>query len=207
MNWPPYYRLDLAANGALPTRWMEDIATLAKHRSKATVLTGGGSTSRERSKGQRLIVNVVDGTAIRERLKWLWELYDGQLKEFSAQSFGRTLFPANLIHTAININVLQGRGSRYEWHVDSNPVTGLLFATTACEGDGGTLVFRNSAGRIARVKPKAGTFICFDAREMPHRVAPLRSDAARVSLPMNYYESATDQPRPDDLDPEIYGEK
>jgi hypothetical protein len=105
----------------------------------------------------------------------------------------------------VNINQLAGRGAQYEWHVDSNPITGVLYATDSDNGLGGSLVFRDDQnGQKSVFRPKAGTFICFDAREISHRVAPLRREGERVSLPMNYYHSATDQPRPPDLDSQIY---
>lgn len=204
MSWKPYHSLDLLALDVLPVNWQDQIRDVVGKHSVKTVLTGDGSTSRERKPGLRLTVDVVGGSTIRQELPWLWNLYVGHLRDFASKAFGRPLFPANLEHTAVNINRLSGRGARYEWHVDSNPVTGLLFSTTSAKGDGGSLVFKGSDRRFSLVRPKAGTFICFDARDIPHRVAPLRGDSERLSLPMNYYESPVDQPRPEDLDGQIY---
>jgi hypothetical protein len=149
-------------------------------------------------------IRVADGVAVKYHLQWLYDLYAGYLKEFCASKFGTPLYPANLLHTTVNINQLSGRGARYEWHVDSNPVTGLLFVTDAPVGFGGSLVFKPEGGSRSIVRPTAGTFICFDAREIPHCVTALRTNSVRISIPMNYYDSEHDQARPADLDEQIY---
>ncbi|MGH6837476.1 MAG: 2OG-Fe(II) oxygenase [Methylocella sp.] len=203
-GWRPYYSFDLLALGLLPPAWDAQIRSIVSERAIDTYLTGSGLTSREKRIGQRLHVRVTDGVVVRESLPWLWSLYTHELLDFSSQSFEKPLFVANLLRTTININQLIGRGAQYEWHVDSNPVTGVLFATSSEKGLGGSLVFADPQGRRSIVRPKAGTYICFDAREIPHRVSPLRRDGDRISLPMNYYDNDTDQPRPDDLDDQLY---
>lgn len=203
-RWRPYHALDLNSLKVLPRHWQRDVRAVVRQRGFETILTGAGSTSREARGNQRMVVRVADGLAVKQALPWLWDLYEGLLKEFASRSFNRQLYAANLLHTGININLLEGRGAQYEWHVDSNPVTGLLFATTAKPGLGGSLVFKHKEGHRALVRPVAGRFICFDAREIEHRVAPLRLDGERISLPMNYYESQTEQRRPADLDVQIY---
>ncbi len=189
---------------SLPKGWQRQVRNVVRECGFNTVLTGSGSTSRETRENQQMAVRVADGRAVKDRLPWLWDLYNGLLKDFCATSFGRPIFPANLLHTAVNINQLAGRGAQYEWHVDSNPVTGVLFTTNSGNGLGGSLVFRHQSGQRAIVRPRAGTFVCFDARQIEHRVAPLRRHGERISVPMNFYDSATDQPRPSDLDPQIY---
>ncbi|MBB4188692.1 hypothetical protein GGE07_005371 [Sinorhizobium terangae] len=57
--------------------------------------------------------------------------------------------------------------------LDTNPVTGLLFAETLGENEGGALVF-NKNGEEFRIQPQRGMFYCFDARDVPHAVEPLR---------------------------------
>ncbi len=205
MKWKPYYCLDLCSTTALPSGWQEQIRYVVQQHGIDTVLTGAGSTSREAHTRRKIRVRVADGHAVKSHLPWMWNLYCGLLRDFCAKAFGRPVFIANLLHTTVNINQLAGRGAQYEWHVDSNPITGVLYATDSDNGLGGSLVFRDAQnGRKSVFRPKAGTFICFDAREISHRVAPLRRDGERISLPMNYYHSATDQPRPPDLDSQIY---
>jgi hypothetical protein len=86
----------------------------------------------------------------------------------------------------------------------SNPMTGLIFVNELGAEDGGRLVFRPSGEREQAVQPKSGWFICFDARKVPHYVEKLKRNTFRASIPLNYYESATDQKRPADLDEYLY---
>ena len=203
--WRPYFAWDLISTGLLPARWEDSVQDTVEEFGFGTVLTGDGSTSREKRSGQHIPVRVVDGSAIKHSLPWLWSLYSGPLLEFSSRSFNRTLFPAIDIKSAVNINHISGEGARYEWHVDSNPVTGLLFASTCPPEQGGALVFRDVQNkRKSVVRPRSGLFICFDARQIPHRVAPVKGAFSRSSIPMNYYEDSTNQNRPPDLESQIY---
>lgn len=204
-SWRPFFTWNLNTTSLLPSNWQSQIDDVVERFGYETVLTGQGSTSREKRSNQYIKVVIVDGLIIRPFLPWLWSIYNGPLLDFASSSFGRPLFPAEDEKSAVNINNLTGNGARYEWHVDSNPVTGLLFASTCPPEQGGGLVFRDIEGkRNAIVRPTAGVFICFDAREIPHRVAPLKGDISRTSIPMNYYETADSQARPSDLEAQIY---
>ena len=111
------------------------------------------------------------------------------------------------LRAATNINATP-RNARYEWHVDSNPLTGLLFATTHDPGEGGQLLFkpdpvaRPNESWSLHVSPRAGTLLIFDAREAAHVVTRLNADI-RLSVPMNYYHRGK-QERPEDLDGYLY---
>ena len=52
------------------------------------------------------------------------------------------------------LNVQRGTKMRFECHVDSNPLTGLLFLTDHAEGAGGELVFAHDpdADSVAAVE-------------------------------------------------------
>lgn len=100
--------------------------------------------------------------------------------------------------SGVNVNVLDGSNSRYELHLDSNPLTGVLFFTSHDEKSGGQLVFERD-GRRATVNPRAGWFLLFDAREIPHSVTPVNGRRARISAPMNYYFEDDEIERPEAL--------
>lgn len=206
-RWKPYFELDLLASGDLPPGWTSSVQSLLTTHGYDTQLSGDDSTGVGRNAGKQFDVRIVDGLAIQATAPWLWNLYSGKLLAFVSQSFGKQMYIANLIQTTVNINALRGRGAEYPWHVDTNTVTGVLYATDGGRNVGGSLIFDGGTKGTSIFVPKAGTFICFDAREIPHRVAPLRRSTERVSLPMNFYESATDQPRPPDLDAHIYTPK
>jgi hypothetical protein len=135
----------------------------------------------------------LSGASVRARFGWLWDLYHGPFREFVRQSFERPVFPANRVSSAITLNILEGVGAGHDWHNDANPVTGVFFASTLAEGEGGALEFRQPDGEIAHLQPCSGTFICFPGR-ISHRVAPLRVPGPRLSFAMLYYGSIEDQP-------------
>jgi hypothetical protein len=150
------------------------------------VLYGGEATSLEPA-GSDIPYRLLDGIGIENHLPWLDALYRGDLADLASQVMGTAMVPSNSVRAGVNVNVLDGPGGRYELHVDSNPLTGLLFVTAHDDGSGGQLQFRLEAGDLL-VNPKPGTFITFDARRIPHAVTPLRTASTRISVPMNFYE-------------------
>ncbi len=113
------------------------------------------------------------------------------------------------------LNVQRGTAMRFECHVDSNPLTGLLFCTD--HSTGGELVFAHDdtaadIGAVERdcsvVRPHAGHLIFFDARRHPHYARPLAADSdMRVVAVMNFYtESSPESTRPRELNRHLYGD-
>jgi len=105
---------------------------------------------------------------------------------------------------------------RFECHVDSNPLTGLLFCTD--HPVGGELVFAHDSGvtGIAAVdedcsviRPHAGHLIFFDARRHPHYSRPLTEDSEiRIVAVMNFYtKSFPESTRPPELNRHLYGDE
>lgn len=188
----------------LPEGWANEISACSERFSTSYLLDGKSSTSCPEPGFIPTHVDVVTGEKIEQYLPWLFRLYENSMRSLAAEFFGRDLYVSSDRANAININALRGLGSAYERHVDSNSVTGLLFCTTLCAGDGGALVFDSEAGAIA-VYPQAGLFLAFDATATPHYVTPLRRNLTRLSIPMNYYFSENNQNRPNDLDNYLYG--
>lgn len=198
-----FTQFDLIELKLLPSNWIQEIATVVEKFSAQTQLDGTSSTSREPTPGQKMDVYVVTGENIKTHLPWLYGLYENDLCQMASKVAGHNVFPSGDLVSSMNINCLRGAGSRYEWHVDSNPMTGLLYVTTHTAGKGGETVFEKDGNRIA-VQPESGKFIAFDARKIPHTVLPLREDTVRISVPMNYYDSKDRQDRPSDLDSYLY---
>jgi hypothetical protein len=155
-------------------------------------------------------VQTVGGLAIRRSLPWLYDLYRGLFLELACSCFGESVMIAKDDRYAINLNIQQGIKMRYECHVDSNPVEGLLYVTSHLPGDGGELVVSNVSAAVGpaeidqnctRILPTRGDLIFFDARQHPHYVTALTSPGAcRVAVAMNYYTpSCTEEDRPTDL--------
>lgn len=204
-SWHPFGEWDLATFSALPADWESEVIDVAHRLGVWTTLSGDSLVSREAQKGVSLPVLVVTGDTIGQELPWLRELYVGPLRELASSWYGRRLYVAQDLRSSVNINCLRGLGARYERHVDSNTVTGVLFVSRCNHSTGGALVFQGTGGLECELYPQPGVFIAFDAREIPHHVTPLRTPCERISVPMNYYESPVDQPRPAGLDEYLYG--
>lgn len=189
MAWPPFFTFDLIEHGLLPEGW--DVATraLAEAPERQPIDMGEVPWS----------FCVVEGDVVRDRLPWLWRLYHGALRDFAARAVGFPLFPANRLRAGITLNILSGIGAWSDWHRDMNQVTGLLFATAGGPDGAGDLLFRDGAGREARLVPRPGLFVCFEGA-VEHRVAAISSAGPRLSLPLLYYRSATEQPLASGMD-------
>lgn len=105
---------------------------------------------------------------------------------------------------------------RFECHVDSNPLTGLLFCTD--HSAGGELVFAHDPGaadiaavdqNCSVIRPHAGHLIFFDARRYPHYARPLAAAAStRIVAVMNFYTgSCPESTRPRELNRHLYGDE
>jgi hypothetical protein len=203
IRWPPYFEWDIQAAGLLPTDWQKQIRLAIVEDGISTVLSEDLEHS-EQNTDASFSVLVVTGEPCARRMPWLRQLYQHDLLAFAAKSFGRPLFVATDTQSSININCLRGVGARYGTHKDSNSVTGVLFASDANKETGGQLVFERENDSDAVIWPRSGIFIAFDAREIPHFVAPLRTEMDRISVPMNFYDHPTLQHRPNGLDDRLY---
>ncbi|MDB5705938.1 MAG: hypothetical protein JWN66_3054 [Sphingomonas bacterium] len=183
MNWPPHFVLDLDNQNALPHDWAAQVQA-ATHAPECVIVRSGADSDEKFS--------VLAGTDVRARFDWLWRLYLGPIRAFVADRFGRAVYPANRISSAITLNILEGVGAEAEWHTDANPVTGVFYAAVPV-GSGGELEFRHPGCPIAQIHPRAGAFICFPG-SIEHRVVPLRSPEPRLAFAMLFYDSAIDQP-------------
>jgi len=116
----------------------------------------------------------------------------------------------------IVLNVQRGTEMRFECHIDSNPLTGLLFCTDHLAGAGGELVFAHDPDATdveaieqdrSVIRPHAGHLIIFDGRRFPHYARPLVSASdVRIVAVMNFYtESYPESTRPRDLNLHLFG--
>ncbi|MFM8572493.1 MAG: 2OG-Fe(II) oxygenase, partial [Pirellula sp.] len=167
-------------------------------------------TSRELSNDIHIPVVTVGGRAVKEHLPWLYSLYLKEFRDIAQSLTTENVQTAQDDRYAINLNVQCGNQMRYECHVDSNPIEGLLYLTDHPAGCGGELVVSQSEdarGTVAisesatRIYPVAGKLVFFDARLHPHFVAPLRlPEDRRIVAAMNYYlPSCPESARPSDL--------
>jgi hypothetical protein len=159
----------------------------------------------------------VHADKVRLRLPWLYDLYRGDFLELAAQAWQQPVQAAADDRYGVVLNVQQGNTMRFECHVDSNPVTGLLFFTDHPAG-GGELVAANDPKAIgvealekdgSVIRPQAGQLIFFDGKTYPHYARALRSEPdVRVVAVMNFYTgSCPESTRPSELNRHLFGDK
>lgn len=206
----PIYAAEISS--LLPSGWQAEIQAVVSLHGFHSKLDGGSVTSRDGvfQAQESSQITVVDGRAAAAGVPWLLDVYRGPILDMAnALGLGRYR-PSQAIHSAVNINC-QRDGERYEWHVDSNPLTGLLFASTLDAGQGGQLVFRedplasgSSEDWELRIRPRLGVLHLYDARAVAHTVEPVLGDRMRLSIPMNFYFANDSEHRPGDLDDYLY---
>lgn len=158
----------------------------------------------------------VHADQVQDVLPWLYQLYRNGFLELARLAWGKEpVVPANDERYGVVLNVQRGTTMRFECHVDSNPLTGLLFCTDHLAG--GELVFGHDqdaadVGAVERacsvVQPRAGHLIFFDGRANPHYARALMSESdTRVVAVMNYYtESCPESTRPPELNRHRFGD-
>jgi len=120
----------------LPQGWQEQILSLADTAVQKT-LRPLSVTSREGDQDARIQVMTVNGQAIRQEIPWLYDLYHGLFKDLASLGVLEPVMTAqNDVYGAV-LNVQRGQSMRYECHVDSNPIEGLLYVTDHPKGAGG----------------------------------------------------------------------
>jgi 2OG-Fe(II) oxygenase superfamily len=202
----------------LPDHWQESLLNVAQSRSRSKDLIPISVTSRESPDVERVHVTTVGGLSLSEEAPWLAALYQYEFRALAQEAFCTEVVCAVDQRIGINLNVQRGRTQRYEAHVDSNPIEGLLYVTTNPPGTGGELVVANQSDALGTaaidsdcsvVYPIAGHLIFFDARNSPHYVRPLSSDSdLRVVVAMNFYTSYSREiDRPADLNFHLFGEQ
>jgi len=197
--------LDIEATGLLPPGWREDVVRVASTLARPAELRGGAPASLE-PVGTVIQYSLVDGEVVGKALPWLARLYADLADDLASRVSGKSILTSDKEINGVNINVLRGAGSRYELHLDTNPLTGLLFATTHAAEEGGQLEFDVDPSPLS-IPPRAGMLLLFDATRAPHRVTPLTEDVTRISIPMNFYTEETIARRRPDLDAYLYGSR
>lgn len=205
---------DLA--GQLPRDWQQAISAAAE-TAQFDTFPPTPILSREARDVPHIYRGRVRAQQVRERLPWLYELYRGDFLELANEACAEDVTPASDDRYGLVLNVQRGIDMRFECHIDSNPLTGLLFCTDHPAGAGGELVFGRdpSAAGLAAVdqdcsviRPHVNYLIFFDGRYHPHYARPLTSTTdMRVVAVMNYYtKSFPESTRPKELNQHLFGD-
>lgn len=214
---PPRFRwttFDLTSQ--LPEGWQKDIAAVAAG-AVFREFPRTPELSRESADVQRILRGRVYPDRVRQDLSWLYESYRGLFLELAQSTCPEVVAAAQDDRYSIVLNIQDGTTMRFECHVDSNPLTGLLFCTDHETGSGGELVFAHepdatgidSVDRDCTViRPHAGHMIFFDGRYHSHYARPLRSRSdTRIVAVMNFYtESCPESTRPAELNRHLFGQ-
>ena len=181
-------------NECLPAGWQEVVQEVAagtdfRNFQHTPIL------SREASGFEQVPRGRVHADQVRVRLPWLYRAYREEFLEMADEACAEPVASAQDHRYGIVLNVQRGTTMRFESHIDSNPLTGLLFCTD--HSAGGELVVAHDAtardvAAVERdcsvIRPHAGHLIIFDARDHPHYVRPLAAESdMRVTAVMNFY--------------------
>jgi hypothetical protein len=215
MTLPRFHWTTYDVRTLMPGNWQDAVLLAATELATPKTLLTRHSTSREARADLALRAEGVGGQLLAERLPWLRHLYETTFCDLAQLT---TTEPVSIMgdpHFGIVFNVQRG-SDRYECHIDTNPIEGLLYCTSHPEGAGGELVVSNR-GDVSSVEdvdadativePKAGYLVFFDGRHHAHYVRQLRNqDGLRVVAAMNFYvPSCPEASRPKDLNLHLDG--
>jgi len=200
----------------LPEDWKEDI-TAAAAEADFQDFPRTPILSREAADVTHVTRGRVHADQVQQRLPWLYKLYRHHFLELAARAWGEPIEAALDDRYGVVLNVQRGNRMRFECHVDSNPVTGLLFLTDHPAGGGELVVARDPAAigveELERdgtaITPRAGQLIFFDGKTHPHYARPLVAEHdARVVAVMNFYTaSCPESTRPSELNRHLFGDE
>ncbi len=201
----------------LPSHWRQDVRA-ATAGSDDRDFPRTPVISREAEDVQHVTRGRVHADRVASQLPWLRELYRTGFRRLGVQAASGVVHAARDARYGTVLNVQRGTSMRFECHVDSNPLTGLLFCTDHAPGAGGELVFAHNPGAASVadvdrscsvIRAQAGHLIFFDGRNRPHYVRSLVSeDDTRIVAVMNYYtDDCPESTRPPELNRHLYGDR
>jgi hypothetical protein len=210
VNVAPYNVID-----RLPLGWQDDIRQVAAE-ADVRDYPRTPTLSRESEGVTHITRGRVRADVVQQRLPWLYKLYRGDFLELAEQARAESIKAAFDDRYGVVLNVQRGKKMRFECHVDSNPVTGLLFFTEHPRGGGELVVGHDPAAvgveAVERdgtvIEPRAGQLIFFDGKTHPHYARALLAESdMRVAAVMNFYtESCPESTRPSGLNRHLFGE-
>jgi hypothetical protein len=208
-----YWNRDVTS--LLPEGWQKDIGVVADE-ADIRAFPRTPILSREAPDVTHIERGRVHADTVMQRLPWLYKLYRNEFLELAAEAWREPMDAAYDDRYGVVLNVQSGKTMRFECHVDSNPVTGILFFTNHPAG-GGELVVSHDPRAVGvdeleqdctHIRPEAGQIIFFDGKTYPHYARHLRGESgARVVAVMNFYtRSCPESTRPPELNRHRFGD-
>lgn len=198
----------------LPPGWQQDVFAAAE-RADIRDFPRTPVLSRESPDVQQIPRGRVHADQVRDRLAWLYKAYRNEILELASEMTAEHVSAAQDDRYGIVLNVQRGTKMRFECHVDSNPLTGLLFCTDHDRGGELVVAHDTAAEGLAEIerscsviRPYAGQLIFFDARRHPHYARLLTAESeTRIVAVMNFYTgSCPESSRPRELNRHLYGD-
>ena len=200
----------------LPANWREDISAAIAH-ADIREFPPTPILSREAADVADIPRGRVHAGQVKRSLPWLYEFYQGFFLELAGRTCAERVRSAVDDRYGVVLNLQRGTTMRFECHVDSNPITGILFCTDHPAGAGGELVVANDSNATgisaidrdcSVIRPHAGQLIFFDGSKNPHYARPLSSGSdIRVVAVMNFYtKSRPESTRPKELNRHLFGQ-
>ncbi len=213
----PFHWTTFDLTSWLPGDWQQEIAAAAAAGAEFRQFPRTPILSRESASVRSISRGRVHARDVRRWLPWLHGHYRGYFLERAREAYGESVVAALDDRYGIVLNVQRGTTMRFECHIDSNPLTGLLFCTDHPAGAGGELVFAHDpdaadVDAVERacsvIRPHAGHLIFFDGRCHPHYARSLTSGSQlRIAAVMNFYTaSCPESTRPLELNRHLYGQ-
>lgn len=198
-----------------PDSWQKDIDGVAAE-AEFRDFPRTPFLSREAADVTHVTRGRVHAVQVQQQLPWLYKLYRDHFLELASLAWDEPIDPAVDDRYGIVLNVQRGNTMRFECHVDSNPVTGLLFFTNHPAGGGELAIARDSAAfgvegverDCTLVTPRAGQLIFFDGQTYPHYARTLIAEHdVRVVAVMNFYTRSCpeESTRPIGLNQHLFG--
>lgn len=200
---------------SLPPGWQREIRAVAAD-ADFRLFPRTPVLSREAPDVLHIARGRVHADLVRQRLPWLYHAYRGEFLGLAGLASVEPVRAASDDRYGVVLNVQRGTTMRFECHVDSNPLTGLLFCTDHQAGGELVVAHDATAADVAAVdrncsviRPHAGYLVYFDARAHPHYARPLLTASdMRVVAVMNFYtDSFPESTRPRELNRHLYGDE
>jgi hypothetical protein len=200
----------------LPAGWHTEISAIAG-KADFRDYPRTPFLSRETADVQRVTRGRVRADKVQAALPWLYRLYRNEFLELAARAWREPVMAAADDRYGVVLNVQRGKTMRFECHVDSNPLTGLLFLTDHPEG-GGQLAVGNDPDVVGvqaldlncmLIPPHAGQLIFFDGKNYAHYARELSSEQdERIVAVMNFYTESHPEltSRPNGLNRHLFGQ-
>lgn len=202
--------------GLLPRDWRDRVADVAQSQASVRQFPRTPILSREDPRVVGVIRGRVYAEVVKRELRWLYDLYHSEFAALAGIHAGEPVQTARDDRYGVVLNLQRGPSMRFECHVDSNPIAGVLFCTDHAADGGGELVFSHDRGAdsvaaverdCSAIRSTAGQLIFFGGRDHPHYVRPLAgADDVRIAAVMNFYlPSYPESTRPRQLNDHLFG--